>query len=128
MEYSQVLLEMLERIKVLEGKVQTLEAQIRALPMNQPQEREQLNNVSLKYRKLAEYLLNSNETRVTLSYPQIEEILGFMLPDTARNFKASFWANTKTHSYSSSWMGVGYKTQIDAHSDNVTFVKNLGQL
>lgn len=126
MEYSQVLLEMLERIKVLENKVEALEVQIRSVPENQPQDREQLNNVSLKYRKLAEYLLDSNETRVTLSYPQIEEILGFALPGTARRFKASFWANTRTHSYASSWMGVGYKTQVDAHSDLVTFVKNLG--
>lgn len=126
MEYSQVLLEMLERIKVLENKVEALEVQIRSVPENQPQDREQLDNVSLKYRKLAEYLLDSNETRVTLSYPQIEEILGFALPNTARRFKASFWANTRTHSYASSWMGVGYKTQIDAHSDLVTFVKNLG--
>jgi len=126
MEYSQVLLEMLERIKVLEGKVQNLEAQLHPVPEALPQDRERLNSVSLKYRKLAEYLLSSNETRVTLSYPQIEEILGFTLPDSARNFKPSFWANTKTHSYSSSWMGVGYKTQIDPNSDSVTFVKNLG--
>jgi len=126
MEYSQVLLEMLERIKVLEGKVQVLEDQLRSVPAAPPQDRRQLDSVSLKYRKLAEHLLSSNETRVTLSYPQIEEILGFTLPDTARNFKPSFWANTRTHSYASSWMGVGYKAQIDPNSDSVTFVKNLG--
>ncbi len=126
MEYSQVLLEMLERIKVLEGKVQVLEDQLRSAPAAPPQDRGQLDSVSLKYRKLAEYLLSSNETRVTLSYSQIEEILGFTLPDTARNFKPSFWANTRTHSYASSWMGVGYKAQIDPNNDNVTFVKNLG--
>lgn len=126
MEYSQVLLEMLERIKVLEGKVQTLEDQLLSVPTVQPRDKRQLDSVSLKYRKLAEYLLSSNEMRVTLSYPQIEEILGFALPDTARNFKPSFWANTRTHSYASSWMGVGYKAQIDANNDRVTFVKNLG--
>ena len=126
MEYSHVLLEMLERIKTLEGKVQDLEEQLSHTPAAEAQDREQLKYVSLKYRKLAEYLLSVNETRVTLSYPQIEEILGFKLPDTAKNFKPSFWANTKTHSYASSWMGVGYKAQIDPHSDSVTFVKNLG--
>ncbi len=126
MEYSQVLLEMLERIKTLEGKVQRLEEQLNHTPAAPAPDKGQLDSVSLKYRKLAEYLLSVNETRVTLSYPQIEGILGFKLPDTAKNFKPSFWANTKTHSYASSWMGVGYKTQIDPHSDSVTFVKNLG--
>ncbi len=126
MEYSQVLLEMLERIKTLEGKVESLEEQLRRAPGDQPRDGGQLEQVSLKYRRLAEYLWASQETRVTLSYPQIEEILGFKLPGTAKKFKPSFWANTKTHSYASSWMGVGYKAQIDPHSDSVTFVKNLG--
>lgn len=125
MEYSQILLEMLERIKTLENKVQELEERLGSTPAERPQSRAQLDSISPKYRKLAEYLLATNEMRVTLSYSQIEEILGFTLPDTARNFKPSFWANTRTHSYASSWMGVGYKTQIDAKSDKVTFVKNL---
>lgn len=124
MEYSQILLEMLERIKALEGRVQRLEDQLRSGQSAQDESR--LSSVSLKYRNLAEYLLSSGQARVTLSYPQIEEILGFTLPATARNFKPSFWANTRTHSYASSWMGVGYKTQISASSDSVTFVKNLG--
>ncbi len=125
MEYSQILLEMLERIKTLENKVQELEERLGSTPAERPQSRAQLDSISPKYRKLAEYLLATNEMRVTLSYSQIEEILGFTLPDTARNFKPSFWANTRTHSYASSWMGVGYKTQIDAKSDKVTFVKSL---
>lgn len=126
MEYSQILLEMLERIKVLEGKVKTLEDKLDHVTVPQASSNSvQLNKVSLKYRKLAEYLLKSNEIRVTLSYSQIEEILGFPLPDTARNFKASFWANTRTHSYASSWMEVGYKAKVDADHDTVTFIKNL---
>lgn len=125
MEYSQVMLEMLERIKVLENKVKMLEEKIENMPTSQPQATIQLDKISAKYRGLAEYLLSSNATRVTLSYPQIEEILGFSLPDTARKFKQSYWANTETHSYASSWMAVGYKTRIDVDSDTVTFIKNL---
>ena len=125
MEYSQVMLEMLERIKVLENKVKVLEEKIENTPTPKPQTAMQLDKVSAKYRGLAEYLLSSNETRVTLSYSQIEEILGFALPDTARKFKQSYWANTETHSYASSWMAVGYKTRGDIDSDTVTFIKNL---
>ena len=125
MEYSQVMLEMLERIKVLENKVKMLEEKIENTPTPKQQTAMQLDKVSAKYRGLAEYLLSSNETRVTLSYSQIEVILGFALPDTARKFKQSYWANTETHSYASSWMAVGYKTRIDVDSDTVTFIKNL---
>ena len=125
MEYSQVMLEMLERIKVLENKVKELEEKIENTPAPQPQANMQLDKVSAKYRGLAEYLLSSNETRVTLSYTQIEDILGFALPDTARKFKQSYWANTETHSYASSWMAVGYKARVDTESDIVTFIKNL---
>lgn len=125
MEYSQVMLEMLERIKVLENKVKVLEEKIESTSTAQSQTAIQLDKVSAKYRGLAEYLLSSNETRVTLTYSQIEEILGFALPDTAKKFKQSYWANTETHSYASSWMAVGYKTRVDVDNDTVTFVKNL---
>ena len=125
MEYSQVMLEMLERIKVLENKVHALEEKIEHVTVAPPKAAVQLDKVSAKYRGLAEYLLSSNETRITLSYSQIEEILGFALPDTARKFKQSYWANTETHSYASSWMAVGYKTRVDIESDTVTFIKNF---
>lgn len=126
MEYSQVILEMLERIKVLENKVNVLEEKIENAPVvSRSQADVKLEKVSAKYRNLAEYLLSSNETRVTLTYSQIEQILGFSLPDTARKFKQSYWANTETHSYASSWMAVGYKTRVDAENDKVTFIKNL---
>lgn len=125
MEYSQIMLEMLERIKMLENKVKVLEEKIESTSTAQSQTAIQLDKVSAKYRGLAEYLLSSNETRVTLTYSQIEEILGFALPDTARKFKQSYWANTETHSYASSWMAVGYKTRVDVDNDTVTFVKNL---
>lgn len=125
MEYSQIMLEMLERIKMLENKVNVLEEKIENTTTPKPQTAMQLDKVSSKYRGLTEYLLSSNETKVTLSYSQIEEILGFNLPNTARKFKQAYWANTETHSYASSWMAVGYKTRVDVDNDTVTFVKNL---
>lgn len=125
MEYSQIMLEMLERIKMLENKVKVLEEKIENTTIPKPQTAMQLDKVSSKYRGLTEYLLSSNETKVTLSYSQIEEILGFPLPNTARKFKQSYWANTNTHSYASSWMNVGYKARPDINSETVTFIKNF---
>lgn len=125
MEYSQVILEMLERIKILENKVKALEEAKESNISAKPISTFDLHNVSAKYRPLAEYLVKSESTRVELSYAEIETILGFRLPDTARNFKQSFWANTKTHSYSSSWMEVGYKAKVDADRNTVIFTKNI---
>lgn len=124
MEYSQVILEMLERIKILENKVKALEEAKANNVSVKSISTVNLDKVSAKYRPLAEYLVKSESTRVELSYAEIEAILGFRLPDTARNFKQSFWANTKTHSYASSWLEIGYKTRVDLNEDKVTFVKN----
>ncbi len=125
MEYSQVILEMLERIKVLENKVNALEGKVDIVKASQPQVAVRLDKVGIKYRSLAEYLLASGENRVILSYSQIEDILGFRLPDTAHKYKQSYWANTETHSYAMSWLAVGYKARVDTENDVVTFIKNL---
>lgn len=52
---------------------------------------DQLERVSVKYRGLSEYLLSSGASRISLTYAQIEQILGFPLPQTARRFKQSRW-------------------------------------
>lgn len=102
-----------------------MEEQIKSIPESQPVTAVQLDKISAKYRGLAEYLLSSKEKSVTLSYSQIEDILGFALPDTAKKFKQSYWANTETHSYASSWLAVGYKARVDVDHDTVTFTKKL---
>ena len=124
MEHSRVLLEMFERIKVLENEVAVLREEMNELRAPAAVREPDLSKVSAKYRNLAEYLLASGQERVSLSYVQLEEILGFSLPDTARNFKNAFWANTYTHSYASSWLALGYKAKVDPDSDVVTFIKN----
>ena len=127
MEYSQVILEMLERIKVLENKVTALEEKNETTQIIESMQnnKAQIKKVSTKYRKLTEFLLSSGEMRICLTYQQIEEILGFSLPDTAKKYKQSYWANTETHSYASSWMTVGYKARVDVDNEIVTFEKNL---
>ena len=124
MEYSQIILEMLERIKVLENKVQALEENKKA--DNHVETKPTLNvKPSAKYRGLTEYLLAQGGRSVTLTYDELEKVLGFNLPGTARSFKHSFWANTETHSYASSWMAIGYRTQVNIEKDEVTFYKKV---
>ena len=122
MEYSQVILEMLERIKTLEGKVAALEAQIGTNDKRpRAQKDHDLDLVSAKYRALASYLLASDLDKVTLSYAEIESILGFPLPPTAYKFQKSYWANTMRHSYASAWLLVGYKARVEDAEHLVTF-------
>ena len=125
MEYSSVILEMLERIKVLEEKVKELECGGVPMSVAEGSQKPSSGKVSVKYRKLAEYLQSSGEAQVVLSYAEIERILGFALPATAKEYKNSFWANTTTHSYASSWMAIGYRAHVDVENDEVTFYKEL---
>lgn len=54
---------------------------------------------------------------------EIETILGFQLPDTARTLQ-QWWENDQTHSQAVAWQNAGYKTQdVNILSENVSFVK-----
>ena len=58
-----------------------------------------------------------------LTYEEIENILEFKLPSTAYNLPRTYWANTLTHTYATSWMLVGYKTKVNVSDMSVTFEK-----
>ena len=81
--------------------------------------------ITSKYRGLTEYLLKANEDRIVLTYPDIEKILGFALPDSARKHMRAYWSNSETHSYAFSWLSIGYRTRVDIEESNVIFEKNL---
>jgi len=137
MDYNRIILELFDRVKGLEERVGSLEAQVAELETCRARwELEdgvkcvlpKISKISEKYRGLADYLLQVTEQSVTLTYAEIEAILGFPLPQSAVEHKRSYWANTVTHSYASSWLGVGFKTKTDA-SDHllVTFVRQSRQ-
>lgn len=78
-----------------------------------------------KYFELKKYLdvltVDSWET----TFDEIEEILGFRLPDSARKYPA-WWSNStgSQHSQSSSWQDVGWKTKnLNLSSETVCFFK-----
>ena len=103
MEYDKIILDLLNRIVTLEGKVAKLE---KAGEVVQPNNLE-LPSGSKKYRFLSDYLHQSNSPRVQLSFSEIENILKFKLPDSATTHRA-FWANTTSHSIALSWLSVNY--------------------
>ncbi len=78
-----------------------------------------------KYQALSEYLYESWEKRIVLSYDEIEDILGFELPASAHTVPQSFWANTKYHNYAKSWLLLGYKAKVNVKTKNVSFERSL---
>src|SRR5574344_46935 len=113
MEYDRIIIELLDRIQVLEQKVKALESNSPNKSAEQVPDNTNNKKVSVKYRSLAKYLLDNNANEISLSYADIERILGFELPSSAHEHIHSFWANTYTHSYATSWLSVGYKTKVD---------------
>lgn len=61
-----------------------------------------------KYTPLRSYLKQRQEKSLTLSFEQIEKLLGAPLPNSPRNYR-QWWANTgATHTQALSWTSVGY--------------------
>lgn len=78
-----------------------------------------------KYKALSEFLYESWEKRIILSYAELESILGFSLPTSAHNLPQSYWANTEYHTYAKSWLKLGYKAKVDTENKKVIFERNL---
>ena len=77
-----------------------------------------------KYEPLTTYLDLCKKTKIKLTYNQIEEILGFNLPPSARKYKVWWNNNDKNHSHSASWGDAGYKTSDVLLGESVTFIKD----
>lgn len=75
-----------------------------------------------KYLKLGEYLSRQEASSITLSFEQIEDILGFKLPPSAYN-RNPWWANEKegTHVQAKSWMEAGWIKDKHVLGKKVTF-------
>lgn len=72
-----------------------------------------------KYYKLENYLIQSRDPTLTLSFSEIEKILGFALPASAYVHRAK-WSNSKSRS--SAWSNAGYRTeQVSLMEQTVVF-------
>lgn len=76
-----------------------------------------------KYVGLTRYLEGCGIDELTLSFDQIENLIGDTLPQSAYDHRA-FWSNTKTHSVAFGWMDAEYKTtNVDFSNKLITFKK-----
>ncbi len=103
MEYDRIIIELLNRVSLLEEKVARLE--------NEGLVQSDAPKGSKKYRRLTDYLVDkesSGETEVRLSFSEIEAIIGFDLPESKRH--RAFWANTESHPIALAWLCTSFRT------------------
>ena len=75
-----------------------------------------------KYEKLHDYLSDSDESEVSLSFEQIGQLVGG-LPNSAYNPKYSWWANEHSprRVHASAWRSAGYEATADWGEESVVF-------
>ncbi|MDF3126422.1 HNH endonuclease [Rheinheimera sp. 1928-s] len=77
-----------------------------------------------KYIPLAEYLASQTSDFTQFTFPQIEELLGFNLPNSAR-LHSAWWANSRTndsHTWAHLWINSGWEVDsLDINTERVTF-------
>lgn len=80
-----------------------------------------------KYDPLARQLGQTSSEEWTASFAEIERILGFSLPPSARRHRP-WWSNSSNnaHSQAQSWIGAGWETQeVDLEHERVRFVRRF---
>ncbi len=79
-----------------------------------------------KYQPLADYLKEKNEDSITLTFSEIEQILGFALEDSYRKYIAAWYGsgNNSTHRLPVVCLQAGYNTtDVKMKEEKVTFYK-----
>jgi hypothetical protein len=77
-----------------------------------------------KYDPLKHFLQARPGGETPMTFAEIETVLGFHLPDSARKFPAWWSNNTGTHVGVSAWRDAGFRTaRVDIAAGRVTFVR-----
>jgi hypothetical protein len=80
-----------------------------------------------KYAALGQFLDSQRGHQVPLSFREIEALLGFGLPKSAREFPP-WWANQVNggHSQCRAWMAKGWRTsQVDLARERLVFIRDI---
>lgn len=77
-----------------------------------------------KYAPLKHHLANRPETRISMGFAEIERLLGFPLPRSARTHRP-WWANSDHgHVQSKAWLDAGYESrEVDLEAERLEFVR-----
>ncbi len=75
-----------------------------------------------KYSSLKDYLKRSNKQRESLSYDEIEKILGFKLPKSAHRYR-QWWENGGGHTQANSWLEAGWSVASVSLGEYVILIR-----
>ena len=77
-----------------------------------------------KYMPLEMYLSGLAEPEASMSFADVERVLGFALPPAARRYRA-WWSNNPTNSaITNAWLGAGFRSaQVDMARQTLRFVR-----
>jgi hypothetical protein len=86
-------------------------------------------NTMSKYDPLCKWLRADSRKTIPATFQQIEKILGFTLPDTARE-RPQWWANESKngsrHVQCKAWVNAGYQAaNLDLRRETVNFTLNV---
>lgn len=77
-----------------------------------------------KYEPLKSYLRAQQGGEVPMTFRQVETVLGFKLPESARQHRPWWSNNVSTHVNAAAWREAGWKTaRVDLGGEKVTFVR-----
>ncbi|GJM20074.1 MAG: hypothetical protein DHS20C14_22870 [Phycisphaeraceae bacterium] len=77
-----------------------------------------------KYDPLQSWLSQHGGARTTLSFDEIERLIGASLPDTACNLREWWGNNADGHPQARAWLDAGYRVDhVDALGRTVRFVR-----
>lgn len=81
-----------------------------------------------KYQPLRAYLDGQQAGRVRLGFDEIERLLGFKLPRSARDYRPWWSNNTGGNVAIRAWRDAGWRTaEVDMAGEQVTFVRENGK-
>ncbi len=76
-----------------------------------------------KFIELAKFFESCKDSRITLSFEEIEKIIGQKLYPSAYKY-APYWHYSKTHTITFSWIDAGYDLEgVDLVNQRVSFIK-----
>ena len=75
-----------------------------------------------KYTPIRTHLQERGTARIPMSFKEIEALLGFSLPSSARSYRAWWSNNPHNNVMTRAWLDAGYRTEeIDLSGERVVF-------